>query len=108
MDTNIITEENHSDNIINNDLDLNNYKLKEVERISKEDLSYERFMIEYWVPGKPVIITNAINHWEGMTKWHPLQLKERLGKNIVSVRQTQHNGYRTGTTYTTENMKVIL
>lgn len=28
------------------------------------DLTYDEFMKEYGLPGKPVIISNAINNWE--------------------------------------------
>jgi hypothetical protein len=80
--------------------------MRSVLRFDKADLSHETFTNEFWIPGRPVIISNAINDWEASTKWFPRLLQERFEKEIVSVRQTQHNDYRIGTTYTTENMTV--
>jgi histone arginine demethylase JMJD6 len=42
-----------------------------IPRESQADLSLDRFYSQYDSPGKPVVITNAMEDWPAMKNWQP-------------------------------------
>ncbi|MEC1291557.1 cupin-like domain-containing protein [Bacillus mojavensis] len=49
------------------------------------DLTYDEFMKEYGLPGKPVIISDAINNWEAKKLWTLDFFREKYGHIIVPI-----------------------
>jgi len=69
-----------------------------IPRVS--DLSEEQFHTEYFLPARPVIITDATEDWPAR-QWTIERLVERVGGNQVWVRgRTNQAEYRVGRTYT--------
>ena len=50
------------------------YNHNDIPRRDVNDLSVDAFVDEYEMPNKPVIISNAVNHWKAMQTWSPTTL----------------------------------
>lgn len=60
-------------------------RFSQVDRRSK--LSLREFQREYLHPQRPVVITDAIEHWEARSLWTFAYFKERLGAATVTAYQ---------------------
>lgn len=56
---------------------------KKIER--RSNLSYEQFLKEYLIPGKPVILTGVMEDWPAMSKWGAEYFKSTLSNQKVKV-----------------------
>jgi hypothetical protein len=56
------------------------YKHNDIDICDANDLSLDRFIDEYEMKNKPVIIKNAINHWPSMGKWNTGYLSRACGE----------------------------
>jgi hypothetical protein len=54
-----------------------------IERRAK--LPYLEYIEEYVRPNKPVIVTDAVDHWEALRKWTPSFFRERYGSMDVEM-----------------------
>ena len=50
------------------------YSHNDIPRRDANDFSVDAFIDEYEMPNKPVIISNAVNHWIAMQTWSPTTL----------------------------------
>src|SRR5258708_1728845 len=57
----------------------------------RHQLLYEEFAEEYLFPGKPVIITGAINGWKALDNWTPEYFKKRYGSTIVRIDEKNYS-----------------
>ena len=73
---------------------------KNIEIPRVNNLSEKQFHDDYFLQAKPVIITDATDHWPART-WTIPELVTRVGDNEVWVRgKTNQEDYRVGRTYT--------
>lgn len=77
-----------------------------VPRVHASDFTVENFLRDYWIPGRPVVISGAVEDWICSTEWTLDNLRKRFGKTNVSCRQTHLSSYRNGSRYTTQTMTV--
>lgn len=60
-------------------------KVLPIERRNAADLPYERFLEEYVIANRPVIIENAMPQWNALHRWTPEYFKTHLGSEQVDV-----------------------
>jgi hypothetical protein len=60
-------------------------KVLPIERRSSADLSFRAFVEEYVNRNRPVIITNAVSHWDALGKWTPEFFKSNFGSQVVQA-----------------------
>jgi hypothetical protein len=58
---------------------------KPVEERQARDLPYERFLREYVIPRKPLLIHGAVDAWPALSKWTPQFFKDRFPEKQVKV-----------------------
>ena len=76
---------------------------RDIPRVS--NLSEKQFHDEYFLPARPVIITDAMDDWPARS-WTIPDLVTRVGDNEVLVRgKTNQEDYRVGKTYTIRRAK---
>ena len=56
--------------------------MQQIER--RGELSYDEYLQDYGLPGKPVILTEATRDWEALN-WTPEALVERYGDEVVDI-----------------------
>ncbi len=49
------------------------------------DLTCERFVGEYLMPGRPVIVTDALDDWSLNERWSPQSLEQRFGQEMAQI-----------------------
>ncbi len=49
------------------------------------NISAETFMTDYLVMNRPVIVTDAMDHWVALRRWTPTYFGDRFGENEVQV-----------------------
>ncbi len=54
----------------------------------RHQLSYEEFAEEYLFPGKPLIITGAINGWRALDNWTPEYFNKKIWIEFVLSPET--------------------
>lgn len=59
--------------------------IREIEKLSSTELPYERFLREYVVPNKPVVIKDATPGWSALREWTPEFFKSCFGSRMVEV-----------------------
>jgi hypothetical protein len=57
-------------------------------------LSLREFRRDYLYPGKPVVITGAIEHWKARSAWTLDYFRTRYGKSLVTVYRLDGERYR--------------
>lgn len=57
----------------------------EVPRVSGGELSEQRFLAEYVLPNRPVVVTGALASWHVTSNWTPGILEQRFGEESVQV-----------------------
>ncbi|MEL7156374.1 MAG: cupin-like domain-containing protein [Actinomycetota bacterium] len=73
------------------------------EAVDRRDrLSYRAFVTDYRHPNRPVVVTDAIDHWPALERWHPDFFADRygdrdlgldgcsVGELIGRIRQAEH------------------
>lgn len=60
----------------------------------RSGLSLREFRREYLFPGKPVVITDAIEGWKARSSWTFDYFKSHCGKTMVKVYRYEDGGYR--------------
>ncbi|WP_446745047.1 cupin-like domain-containing protein [Silvibacterium acidisoli] len=60
-------------------------KVVPIERRNAADLPYEKFLREYVIPNRPVIIKDAMPQWNALHRWTPEFFKSRFGAEEVDV-----------------------
>jgi hypothetical protein len=60
-------------------------KLSQQKIDRRTDLTFDEFMNEYGIPGKPVIISNVIEKWEAKKLWTLDFFREKYGHIIVPI-----------------------
>lgn len=65
--------------------ELSAQRLQPIERRRAADLPYERFMADYVVRNRPVIIENAVPRWPALERWTPDFFKHKFGSRTVNV-----------------------
>jgi len=76
-------------------------KTGEIER--RHQLSREKFLRNYYIPNRPVIITGMMDDWPALTKWNLDYFAERFGDREVEVQM----GREAGANYEIEREKYI-
>ena len=67
------------DNGMTANVDFGPTLVEGIERRNWSDLTFKRYVREYVIPQKPVIITGALEHWSARTKWTLDFFKESYG-----------------------------
>jgi len=49
----------------------------------RADLTPDRFRAEYWLPEKPVVVTDLSRQWPAMTRWRPEELVRNHGDRPI-------------------------
>lgn len=49
------------------------------------NLTCERFVAEYLVPGRPVVVTDALGDWSLNERWSPQRLEQRFGQETAQI-----------------------
>lgn len=49
----------------------------------RTDLSAEAFLEQYYAPGRPVILSGAIDSWPALSKWTPEYLRDLVGSATI-------------------------
>ena len=62
--------------------------MRKCERISQPPRNARDFVRNYLFRSKPVIIENAIHHWDAINKWSNEFLREQYGKQKVHIKLT--------------------
>lgn len=57
----------------------------EVSTVEVADLSVQRFLADYVVPNRPVIVTGALESWHLPEKWTPSSMEQLFGDCVVPV-----------------------
>ena len=60
-------------------------KCVSIERRTSRELPYEKFLKEYAVPNRPVIIEDAAPGWNALHAWTPEFFKTKFGSQLVDV-----------------------
>jgi len=60
----------------------------EIER--REKLTHEEFVKEYASVHKPVILTDALRHWDAVGKWTPEFFKETFGNTEIDINKVAY------------------
>jgi len=63
--------------------DVTNRSSYEIPR--RENLSYSEFAREYLYPHRPVILTDATEHWRAVGKWSPEFFKSEFGSRVITI-----------------------
>lgn len=64
---------------------------RRIERVSFASLSPLLFLRDYVAVNKPVIITDAIDHWAALQQWQDIEyLRQTAGNTLVSINTTPH------------------
>jgi hypothetical protein len=61
------------------------WKIEPVERRPASELPYEKFLSEYVVRNRPVIIQDACPEWPALRRWTPEFFREKFGSRTVEV-----------------------
>lgn len=57
----------------------------EVPRVAVAELPVQRFLTEYVLRNRPVIVTGALQSWDLENRWTPAKLERRFGNELVQV-----------------------
>jgi hypothetical protein len=57
----------------------------EVARVAVGELPVQRFLMEYVLQNRPVVVTGALASWDIGNKWTPTMLESRFGDGLVQV-----------------------
>ncbi len=62
----------------------------EVKRASVNDISYQQFIDEHWIPGIPIVFTDASKVWKANGTFSPAWFRAQYGDRITEVDGTQY------------------
>src|SRR3569833_2293653 len=60
-------------------------KAPEVSRVAASDLSVERFLTDYVLLNRPVVVTGDLEPWDLANRWTPAALERQFGNRLVQV-----------------------
>lgn len=65
-----------------------------MKRVTADSLTPEKFLKEYVLQSKPVLITNGMQGWPALRKWKNDYLRELIGNETSKVEVSSDNVFR--------------